>query len=111
MSASLSTDTTSSWKKTHALPEVLSRFWSIPGCEAREFMLYTKLRHKGRALIINHNTLLFNRSPDQLPLTRATLAIHSMRLMSIDIQPLSSYVLEKGVKQENKFFAATQIYI
>ena len=41
-----------------------SRFWFIPGCEAREFTLYTKLRHTGGALIINHKTLLFNRSPD-----------------------------------------------
>ena len=48
----------------HALPDVLSRFWFIPGCESREFTLYTKLRHTGGALIINHKTLLFNRSLD-----------------------------------------------
>ena len=30
---------------------------------------YTKLRHKGRALIINHKTLLFNRSLDHLHLS------------------------------------------
>ena len=34
------------------------------------------------------------------------------QLMSIDIQPLSSYVSEKGVKQENKFSAAkTDVYL
>ena len=48
----------------HVLPEVLSCFWFIPGCEACEFTLYTKLRHTCSALIINHKTLLFNRSPD-----------------------------------------------
>ena len=37
---------------------------SQPRCEAREFTSYTKLRHTGGALIINHKTLLFNRSPD-----------------------------------------------
>ena len=41
-----------------------SHFWFIPGCEAREFTLYTKLRHTGGALIINHKTLLFYRSID-----------------------------------------------
>ena len=46
---------------------------------------YTKLCHKGRALIINHKTLLFNRSLDHLPLRHATQAIHSMRLISINI--------------------------
>ena len=30
---------------------------------------YTKLRHKGRASIINHKTLLFNKSLDHLPLS------------------------------------------
>ena len=94
----------------HALPDVLSRFWFIPGVKLAN-QRYTKLRHTCRALIINHKTLLFNRSLDQLPLTRATLAIHAMRLMSIDIQPLSLYVSEKGVKQENKFSAAKQMYI
>ena len=63
----------------------VSRFWLIPGCEAHETTLYTKLRLTGRALIINHKTLLFNRSLDHLSLRRATWAIHSVRLISIDI--------------------------
>ena len=80
-----------------------------PGCEDREFTLHKAMPHR-RCFDHHHKTLLFNRSPNHFPLRHATLAIHAMRLMSIDTQPLSSCVSEKGVKQKNKFSAAKQMY-
>ena len=78
------TDTTIARKKRRALLGSFSRFWLIPGCEAREFTLYTKLCHTDHALIINHKTLLCNRSLDHMPLRRGTQAIHSMRLIAVN---------------------------
>ena len=59
-------------------------FGSQPGCQAREFTLHKAMPHR-QCFDHHHKTLLLNRSLDQLPLRHATQAIHSMRLISINI--------------------------
>ena len=62
----------------------VSRFWFIPGVKLANQTLHKAMPQR-LCFDHHHKTLLFNRSLDQLPLRHATQAIHSMRLISINI--------------------------